>query len=178
MIKLNCFDSGGFTRGASALRELLWWGVRFAVFSHMIPVPSAVKVTLLRLFGAEVGQGVVIRSRVNITFPWRFSCGDHVWIGDEVFILSLARVRLGSHVCVSQRAFLCTGSHDFRCKSFELLADPIDVEDGCWVGASVFIGPGVVLKTNTVCGAGSVVTKDAGPNVLLLGNPARVKKTI
>ena len=178
MIRLDHFDSRDFGRGASAFREYLWWGVRFAIFSYMIPIPSTVKVALLRLFGAELGQGVVIRSRVNITFPWRFSCGDHVWIGDDVLILSLAKVCLGSHVCLSQRAFLCAGSHDCTKESFDLITMPIAIEDSCWIGANTFIGPGVTLRTNTVCGAGSVVMKDAGPNVLLAGNPSVVKKKL
>ncbi len=127
---------------------------------------------VLRLFGAKVGYGVVIRSRVNITFPWRVEIGDHVWIGDEVLILSLDRVCIGSHVCISQRAFLCTGSHDYKKESFDLVTKPIVIEDSCWIAAGVFIGPGVTVKSNTVCAAGAVLVRDAGPRELLVGNPA------
>ena len=93
---------------------------------------------------------MVIRSRVNITFPWRFECGDQVWIGDEVLILSLDRVKIGSSVCISQRAFLCTGSHDFRKESFDLITKPIEIGNSCWIAAGAFIGPGAVVPEGTM----------------------------
>jgi putative colanic acid biosynthesis acetyltransferase WcaF len=124
-----------------------------------------------------VGRGVVIRSRVNITFPWRFECGDNVWIGDEVYILSLAMVTIRSNVCLSQRAFLCTGSHDFRKETFDLITKPITVEDGCWIAAGAFVGPGVNIGGGSVVAAGAVVIKDVAAGTLLGGNPARVFET-
>jgi putative colanic acid biosynthesis acetyltransferase WcaF len=130
--------------------------VRSLFFAPWLPVPSRLKVALLRWFGARIGQGVVIRSRVNITFPWRFECGDHVWIGDEVLILSLERVRIGSHVCLSQRAFLCTGSHDFKKESFDLITRPIEIGDGCWIAAQALVPPGAVLPAGTMVRAGEV----------------------
>lgn len=172
MINLSKFENRGFSRGVPAWKEAAWWVVRSLFFAPWFPVPSRVKVAMLRLFGAKVGSGVVIRSRVNITFPWRFECGDHVWLGDEVLVLSLGKVTIGSSVCVSQRAFLCTGSHDFRKESFNLITKPITIGDGCWVGACAFIGPGVTVFPNTVCAAGAVVVRDAGPDALVAGNPA------
>ena len=174
--KLANFSIGNFSRGAPRWKEALWWLARGLFFAHGFPLPSWLKVAILRSFGARVGKEVVIRSRVNITFPWRFSCGDHVWIGDEVFILSLAEVRIGSNVCLSQRAFLCTGSHDYRKENFDLITKPIVAEDGCWIAAQAFIGPGVTLRRNTVCGAGAVVLRDAGPDELVIGNPAEHRK--
>jgi putative colanic acid biosynthesis acetyltransferase WcaF len=121
---------------------------------------------------------VVIRSRVNITFPWRLEIADHVWLGDEVFILSLSQVKIGSHVCISQRAFLCTGSHNFRSELFDLVTKPITIEDKCWIASNVFIGPGVTLRQGTVCSAGSVVLADGGPDEILVGNPAFPKEKV
>lgn len=173
-MKLREYQAGTFTRGASRGREAAWWLARSLFFAGWFPLPSRFRVWWLRLFGAEIGTGVVIRSRVNITFPWRLTIGDHVWIGEEVLILSLAPVRIGSNCCLSQRAFLCTGSHDHRKEAFDLITMPIALEDGCWVGAQVFIGPGVTLKSGTVCAAGAVVVKEAGPDVVIGGNPASV----
>lgn len=116
--------------------------VRSLLFAPWFPVPSPLKVSALRIFGARIGRGVVIRSRVNVTFPWRLEIGDYVWIGDEVLILSLAKVAIGSHCCISQRAFLCTGSHDFGKETFDLIVRPIEIGDGCWIGAGAFVGPG------------------------------------
>lgn len=171
-MRLDRYDNSDFSRGASKLTEVLWWVVRSLIFATWFPIPSGIKVTALRAFGAKVGRGVVIRSRVNITFPWRLTIGDHVWIADEVLILSLAPVTIGSHVVISNRAFFCTGSHRFRSENFDLVTRPITVGNGCWIASQVFIAPGVTLGPKTMCAAGAVVLKDAGPDVLLIGNPA------
>jgi len=171
-MRLDNYDNSDFSRGASKLKEVLWWVVRSLIFAPWFPVPSAIKVVALRAFGAKIGNGVVIRSRVNITFPWKLTIGDHVWIGDEVLILSLAPVMIASHVCISQRAFLCTGSHKFRSENFDLVTKPISIGEGCWIAANVFIGPGVTLEKGTLCSAGAVVLKSCGPDQVLVGNPA------
>ena len=174
-MRLDQFNNSGFERGASRVKEALWWFVRSLLFAPWFPISSGLKVAALRLFGAKIGEGVVIRSRVNVSFPWRLTVGDHVWIGDEVIILSLAPVTIGSHVCISQRAFLCTGSHRFHSESFDLVTKPIVIEEGCWVAANVFVAPGVTLKRGTFCTGGAVVLKSAGPDQVLMGNPAMPK---
>jgi T5SS/PEP-CTERM-associated repeat protein len=109
-------------------------------------------------------------SALNVT------SGDHVWIGDEVMILSLAPVAIASNVCISQRAFLCTGSHRFHRETFDLVTKAIVIEEGCWVAANVFIAPGVTLGSGTRCAAGAVVLESAGPNQVLMGNPATTQQ--
>ncbi len=173
-IRLDQFENIDFDRGSGRLCELVWWVARCIFFDHRFPIPSVVKTKILRSFGAKVGRGVVIRSRVNITFPWRLHIGDYVWIGDEVLILNLAQVTIGSNVCVSQRAFLCTGGHDYRKQGFDLMTAPITVGDHCWVGAAVFVAPGVTLGEESVCAAGSIVVKDVPTGVVVGGNPAKV----
>lgn len=173
MIDLSRFNNTDFSRGVSRWREAAWWIVRGLLFMHSFPVPSPLKVMALRWFGAHVGRGVVIRSRVNVTFPWRLTVGDHVWIGDEVLILSLAEVAIGSSVCLSQRAFLCTGSHDFSKPTFDLITKPIRIEEGCWIAAGAFVGPGVTIGAGSLCAAGSVVVKDVPAGGRVGGNPAK-----
>lgn len=163
-IQLDQFNNSDFDRGASRFKEGLWLLTRSLFFMSSLPLPSAFRSWLLRRFGAVVGKGVVIRSRVNITFPWRVTIGDHVWIAEEVLILSLANVTIGSHVCISQRAFLCTGSHDFDVPSFDLITEPIKINDHSWVAASAFVGPGTEVPSNTLVKAGSVITKSSYPD--------------
>ena len=79
-----------------------------------------------------------------------------MWIGDEVLILSLAPVKIGSNVCISQRAFLCTGSHDFRSEGFDLITKPIEIGDGCWLAACAFVGPGATVSAGTMVKASEV----------------------
>jgi putative colanic acid biosynthesis acetyltransferase WcaF len=172
-VDLSRFNNRDFDRGASRVKEALWVLIRFAFFASSLPWPTALRVFWLRRFGARVGQGVVVRSRVNIWFPWRLELGDHVWLGEEVFILNLAPVVIESNVCISQRAFLCTGNHDYTSPTFDLITKPIRVEQGSWIGATAFVGPGVTVGSHAVLSAGSVVTKSVASWMIVAGNPAR-----
>ena len=169
---LSRYDNSDFDRGAPRWKEALWVAVRCIFFQTPWPWPSSLRVGFLRAFGAKVGERVVIRANVNISHPWRLEMGDHVWIGEDVGILSLAQVTIGANVCISQRAYLCTGSHDFRREDFKLNVAPIVVRDGSWVAAASFIAPGVEIGPGAVVSAGSVVFKSVGPGTRVRGNPA------
>ena len=171
-MNLSIYDNSDFDRGAPRWKEVLWTLIRWIFFHTFLPWPSAIRVELLRLFGARIGGGVVIRENVNISMPWRLTVGDHVWIGEDVGILSLAQVTIGSHVCISQRTYLCTGSHDYRREGFKLITRPITLHDGSWIAAAAFVGPGVTIGTGAVVSAGAVVMKSVAPNTLVAGNPA------
>jgi putative colanic acid biosynthesis acetyltransferase WcaF len=171
VVDLSAYSTRGFDRGAPRWKEALWRLCQGFFFQPLWHVPSAVRTSLLRAFGARIGQGVVVRAGVNISFPWRLTVGDHCWIGEEVMILSLAPVELGPNVCLSQRAFLCTGSHDRR-DNFALRTAPIRIGPRSWVAAQAFIGPGVTLGEGCTVSAGSVVLRDVEPGQLVRGNPA------
>ena len=145
---------------------------KIAFFLTALPWPSRLKASLLRLFGARVGKGVKIKPRVNIHMPWKLDVGDHCWIGEEAFILNFEPVTIGSQVVISQRAFLCTGNHDYGRPEMPYRNEPIDIGDGAWVGASVFVGPGVRVGSECVVGAGSMVTGDLPAGMVCAGNPA------
>jgi putative colanic acid biosynthesis acetyltransferase WcaF len=173
-MRLDLYDNSNFDRGAGRIKEALWILCKGLFFLNAFPWPSGLRNFLLRLFGARVGRGVVIRSGVNISFPWRLTVGDFVWIGEEVFILSLAPVTLGSHVCVSQRAFLCSGSHHWRQETFDLDTQPIVVEDQVWIAAQAFVGPGTRIGQGSVVGVGTVLLKSIPPHSMARGNPAEI----
>ena len=177
-MELKGYTVGDFDRGAPRWREALWVAVKCIFFLNALPWPSALRVALLRMFGASIGDGVVVRSRVNVTYPWRLKVGDYVWFGEEVLVLSLAAVEIGSNVCISQRAFLCTGSHDFRSPGFNLVTKAIGVESGSWIAAQAFIGPGVKIGEGSMVAAGSVVMENVPPRVIVRGNPAQVVKQL
>lgn len=174
-VKLNNFKSDeGLDRGANFFKEILWYFVKVIFFLSAIPYPNALKCWLLRLFGATVGHGVNIKPRVNIHFPWKLIIGNHVWIGEEVFILNFEICTIGNNVCISQRAFLCGGNHDFRQTEMPYRNGIITLQDGSWVGASCFIGPNVIVEVDTIITAGAILTKSTGTNGLYRGNPAEL----
>ncbi|HKI69019.1 MAG TPA: WcaF family extracellular polysaccharide biosynthesis acetyltransferase [Verrucomicrobiae bacterium] len=178
-VDLSRYSSAGFDRGAGKLREAVWLVVSLFLF-QMCPFSfSALKRSVLRAFGARIGKNVVIKSQVKITFPWKLTVGDHVWLGEQCWLLNLERIIIGSHVCISQRAFLCTGSHNYKLSTFDLITMPINVEDGAWIGAGAWVGPGVTVGTHAVLTAGSVASKNLEPYGIYRGNPAgRVKQRV
>jgi putative colanic acid biosynthesis acetyltransferase WcaF len=163
----------GLNRGASKLKESIWILTRNLFFQSPLPWPRALKRQFLRWFGAEVGAGVVIKPRVTIHFPWKLEIGDHSWIGEEVFILNFEPITIGSHCCISQLVFLCGGNHDYRDPSMGYRNAPITLNDGSWVGAKSFVGPGTTIGVDTVIAAGSVVTKNMPNGMICSGNPCR-----
>ncbi len=171
-VRLDRFDpAGGFQRGRSRPVEVAWYLCKVVFFLSAWPWPSRWKAAVLRGFGARIGRGVVIKPRVNIHLPWRLVVGDHAWIGEEVCILNFEPVTIGAHACVSQRAFLCTGNHDFRDVTMPYRNGPITIGDGAWVGAQVFVAPGVEVGVEAVVTAGSVVTRSLPPAMVCSGHP-------
>jgi putative colanic acid biosynthesis acetyltransferase WcaF len=94
-------------------------------------------------------------------------------IGPQVDLYSVDNISVGRDCIVSQKAFLCTASHDINSPQFDLVSGPIVLQDNCWVAARAFIGPGVTLASGAVVGACSVVVWDVGRQQVVGGNPAR-----
>tara|TARA_B100000809_G_scaffold264490_2_gene320475 strand:+ start:1014 stop:1424 length:411 start_codon:yes stop_codon:yes gene_type:complete len=126
----------------------------------------------LRLFGAKIGKGVVIKPKVNIKYPWKLSIGDYSWIGEKVWIDNLDHVTIGKNCCLSQEAMLLSGNHDYSNPSFDLIVKPIILNDGSWVGAKSVVCPGVTLYEHAILAVGSIATKNLEANSIYQGNPA------
>ena len=179
MVDLSKFNNAAFERGAPAAKELLWRMVQQGFFNVEWIKAYGMKHRILRSFGAKLEAGVVVKPKAKITFPWKLSVGANSWIGEEAWLLNLDQIKIGSNVCISQRAFLCTGSHDWKKESFDLITQPIVIGEGAWICADVFIGPGVTVGENAVVTAGSVVNKDLPAGMICSGNPCvAVKKRV
>lgn len=176
-VRLHDFNPAlGLDRQAGKVKEILWYFTKLLFFLTSFPWPSSFKRGLLRLFGATVGNGLVLKPRVNIHMPWKLEIGNDVWIGEEAFLLNFEKLTIGNNVCVSQRAFLCGGNHNFSDPTMQYRNGPITLQDGCWVGASVFVGPNVTIGTDTVVSVCSVVTKSLPANGVFKGDPATFVK--
>ena len=173
---LSMYDNSWYSSGRTRLVEALWFFLGLPILRCPLLPFSSVRSFLLKLFGAKVADGVVLKPGLRVKYPWLLSIGRHSWIGEDVWIDNLVPVTIGASVCISQGAFLCTGSHDWSDPSFGLLVKPIFLEDGSWVGAKVVICPGVKVERSGVASAGSIVTKDIPAFEIHSGNPARFHK--
>lgn len=129
---------------------------------------------LLRLFGAKVGPRSAVYPSTRIWAPWNLTAGSNVTVGPGAEVYNVARVTLGDDVIISQRAFLCTASHDVRSANFTLLAGEIIIRPNSWVASEAFIAPGITIGESAVVGARSVVTHDVQARSIVTGNPAKV----
>ncbi len=171
-IDLSRYDNSWYHPGRSRLWQAAWFFLGLPLLRSSVLPSSGLRVRLLRAFGARIGSGVVLKQEVNVKYPWHLVVGDHCWIGEGAWIDCLTTVRLGSNVCVSQGAYLCTGNHDWKDPHFGLVVSPIQVNDGAWVGARSILTPGVVLGEGAIAAAGSVVTRDIPAFEIHAGNPA------
>ena len=158
--------------GASLPKQIAWYFVNIIFFKNSFNILSSWKVTLLKVFGARLGKGVVIKPSVNIKFPWKLQIGDHSWIGEDVWIDNLSDVIIGNNVTLSQGCLLLTGSHDHASTRFEFLAFPIVLEDGVWIGARAVVGGGVTCRSHSILGINSVAEKELEAYTIYKGNPA------
>ncbi|MBD2680876.1 MULTISPECIES: hormogonium polysaccharide biosynthesis acetyltransferase HpsU [Nostoc] len=175
-VDLRKYDQSWFDRGRPAWYILLWWFVQAIAFP-LTPQPlNILRSTLLRLFGARIGKGVLIRPTARFTYPWKITIGNYSWIGDNVVLYSLDEINIGEHCVISQKSYLCTGSHDTQDPAFGLKTASITIENGAWVATDCFVGPGVKIGANAVIGARSSVFTSMPSGQVCWGSPCRPNK--
>lgn len=175
-VDLRRYDQSWYDPGRPKWVIMLWWLMQGIVFPLTLHTHHAPRRALLRLFGARIGAGVVIRRSARFYYPWQVEIGDYSWVGSGVEFYSLARIRLGHHCVVSQHTYLCTGSHDPADPAFGLRVAPITLGNGVWVAAHCFVGPGIEIGANSVVGAGSRVFTNLPSQYICCGSPCRPYK--
>lgn len=170
---LSLFRVPAGFRGRGALMVQLWWLVQGTLFGLSPQFAYGWRRMLLRLFGARIGTGVIVRPTARVTYPWKVSIGDHSWIGDEVTLYSLDRIDIGAHCCISQRSYLATAGHNSGKLSFDYVTGPIIVEDEVWLATGAVVLPGRRIGRGAVVAASAVVTKDIEKAAIMAGVPAQ-----
>ncbi len=158
------------------IKRGLWACVQLPFIHGMPKRLSFLRIALLRLFGARIGEACLVCGGAKIWEPWNLQVGSRSVIGPDAEIYNLARITIGSNATVSQGAYLCSASHDYTDPAFRLFSKPITIGDGAWVAAKAFVAPGVSIGDGTVIGACSVVTKDMPAWTICAGNPCKPLK--
>jgi putative colanic acid biosynthesis acetyltransferase WcaF len=128
---------------------------------------------LLRMFGAQIGKGSKIAPSCFVWAPWNLEMGEFSVLGDHVDCYTMNKIRIGSKVAISQRSFLCTGTHDVSSLLRPLKTFPIHIADHAWIAAEAMIMPGCSIGEGTVIGARSVVRTDMPDWKICVGDPCR-----
>ena len=133
---------------------------------------------LKSLFGSS-GKRLYVENTFHCDYGYNIHVGENFYANFNCTILDCASVHIGNDCLLAPNVSLYTATHPLdpmeRTKGVEL-AQPITLGDHCWIGGNSVILPGVTLGNNVIVGAGSVVTKSFGDNVVIAGNPAKVIK--
>jgi putative colanic acid biosynthesis acetyltransferase WcaF len=175
-VDLSKFNNDWYSPCASSLKRGIWFIINVFFFINPLNPINHLKILLLRAFGSKVGKGVVIKPNVNIKYPWKLEIGNNVWIGEGVWIDNLAPVFIYDNCCISQKALLITGSHNYKNITFDLITKEIILEEGVWIGAKSIVCPGVTCKSHSILTIGSVATSDLEAYSIYQGIPAEKKR--
>lgn len=157
----------------------LAWIAAYCLFFRTLPGPvfNQLRITVLRLFGAKIGPGCRIACTAKIWAPWNMTIGSYVCLGGNVDFYCVAPITLGDKVTISQRAFLCSASHDIGKLSRPLVTGSISIESHAWICAEAMVSMNVHVATGAVVGARAMVCKDVPEWAVVAGNPAKIIST-
>lgn len=150
------------------------WNITWSLLASWTPPPlHRWRAWLLRLYGARLHPSARVYSSAKIWYPPNLEMHANAVIGPGVHCYCMERIVIGEKAIVSQRTFLCGGTHDISDPDFQLQVRPITIGAHAWVAAEAFVGPGVTVGERAVVGARAVLVKDAEPDGVYVGNPAR-----
>ena len=133
------------------------------------------RASLLRLFGAKIGDDVHIHPTARIIIPWNLRIDDQAAVGDRAILYALGSIRIGARATISQNAHLCAGSHDRRAAHRPVIRPPIEIGDDAWICADAFVGPGVCIGNGATLAARAVAFENLPAERTGLGNPMQIR---
>lgn len=158
---------------SNRIARALWTLCAALLFRHSPRPLHGWRRFILRCFGARIGADCHIYPKAEIWAPWQLECADKVAIADGAIVYNPAGVRIGSHAVISQQAYLCGATHDYRDPRFPLVARPIVIGDYAWVCARATVQAGVTVGDGAVLALGAVATRDLDAWGVHGGVPAR-----
>lgn len=178
-VNLASFNNSWYNPG-SRIKISIWYFFNLLILKNPFLPFSTLKVMVLKLFGASIGESVLIKQSISVKYPWKLSVGDNVWIGEDVWIDNLDNVIIENNVCLSQGAMLLCGNHNFKKSTFDLITGKIHLEEGVWIGAKSIVCGGVTCQSHSVLSVNSVASVNLSTYTIYRGNPAKevYKRTV
>lgn len=155
------------------LKRLVWMAVWRLLASWTPPPLRRWRNFLLALFGADIHPSATVHAKAIVWWPGHLVMERYASMGPGVICYNVDKITICEFASVSQRAHLCTGSHDIQDSGFRLVSRPITIKGNAWVAAEAFVGPGVVIGEGAVLGARGVAAKSLEPWTVYVGNPAK-----
>ncbi len=150
-------------------------------YNRLAPSMSAEREALMRRLLGKTGKAFLIEQPFACDYGYNIEIGENFYMNVNGVILDGAKVTFGDNVFIAPNCGFYTAGHplDWQQRNQGLeYARPITVGNNVWIGAGVSVLPGVTIGDNAVIGAGSVVTRDIPANVVAVGNPCRVVRTL
>ncbi|MGN0107074.1 MAG: DapH/DapD/GlmU-related protein [Hominilimicola sp.] len=136
-----------------------------------------------KLFSDLIGKPV--DERFGLFPPFTTDCGKNITLGKNVFINSGCRfqdqggITIGSGCVIGHNVVIATLNHDLcPMRRRSLIPSPVKIGCNVWIGSNATVLPGVTIGDGAVIGAGAVVTKDVPDGMVVVGNPARIIKSV
>lgn len=154
--------------------RMLAWEWTWALLCSWTPKPcNGWRLLWLRLFGARVSGNPFVHQRARILMPWNIVLRNRSCIGDRANLYSLESIDVGEEAIIAQEVYLCTGTHVFQDVDMPLALEGIRIGRRAFLGARVFVLPGITIGDGAIVGACSVVTRDVQAFTRNAGNPCR-----
>lgn len=130
----------------------------------------------------SLGKDSWIMPRFQCDYGYLIHLGDNSFLNYDAILMDCAPITIGNDVSIGPRTQLLTAlhpltDHELRRQRWET-ASAIMIGENAWLGGGVIVCPGVTIGSDSVIGAGSVVTRDVPPRVFAAGNPCRVLKSL
>lgn len=151
-------------------------------FNQTRPLQQDKRQQLLKEMFAEIGEGCYIEPPFHSNWG-----GHHVHFGKGVYanfnltLVDDSHIYIGDHVMIAPNVTITSGTHPIHPELRKKQAQynlSVHIGNNVWIGSNAVVLPGIHIGENSIIGAGSIVCKDIPANVIAVGNPCKVLRTI